>query len=173
MSEKLFNVGKVVNTHGIRGEIKVVPQTDFPDVRFAKGSQLMLIQPETNMLLNVTVESARLHKNTYMVKLQGFDNINDVEKYKGWILKVAEDHLLELAEDEYYYHEIVGCQVITEEGECLGEIVEVLSPGANDVWVVKRSKGKELLLPVIDEVIVDVDVKHKQVKIHLMEGLLD
>ncbi len=79
----------------------------------------------------------------------------------------------ELPDGEFYYHEIVGCTVVTEEGETLGEITEILSPGANDVWVVKRPKGKPLLLPYIDDVILDVDVEGKKVTARLMEGLLD
>ncbi|MCY9517738.1 ribosome maturation factor RimM [Paenibacillus apiarius] len=172
MAEKLFNVGKVVNTHGIRGEVKVFPQTDFPDVRFAQGSELLLQHPETQSTLSVTVERSRLHKNMYIVKLKQFDNINDVEKYKGWMLKVSEAQLVELPEDEYYYHEIIGCRVVTDKGEELGVIDEILAPGANDVWVVKPLKGKPILIPVIDDVLLNVDVEGKVVTVHLMEGLI-
>ncbi|MCE5168028.1 ribosome maturation factor RimM [Paenibacillus profundus] len=172
MAEKLYNVGKVVNTHGIRGEVKVFPQTDFPDVRFAQGSELILQHPETQSTLSVTVERSRLHKNMYIVKLKQFDDINDVEKYKGWMLKVSEAQLVELPEDEYYYHEIIGCRVVTDEGEELGVIDEILAPGANDVWVVKPSKGKPILIPVIDDVLLNVDIEGKVVTVHLMEGLI-
>lgn len=172
MAEKLYNVGKVVNTHGIRGEVKVFPQTDFPDVRFAQGSELIMQHPETQSTLSVTVERSRLHKNMYIVKLKQFDDINDVEKYKGWMLKVSEAQLVELPEDEYYYHEIIGCRVVTDEGEELGVIDEILAPGANDVWVVKPSKGKPILIPVIDDVLLNVDIEGKVVTVHLMEGLI-
>ncbi|GIQ68671.1 ribosome maturation factor RimM [Xylanibacillus composti] len=172
--EKLFAVGKIVNTHGIRGEIKVVPQTDFPDVRFASGSKLMLVPPEAlgEGAFPVTVKTARDHKTFLLVRLEEFDNINQVEKYKGGQLKVTEDQLLELEEGEYYYYEIVGCSVVTEDGEEIGVVKEVLTPGANDVWVVKRPKGPDLLLPVIDECVLAVDVEAKRVTVHLMEGLL-
>lgn len=108
------------------------------------------------------------------MKLEGFTDINAVEKYKGWVLKISADQQLELEEGEYYYHEIIGCRVVTEEGEELGTISEILSPGANDVWVVDRPKGsgKQLLLPVIDDVLVNVDTKEKIVTVHLMEGLI-
>lgn len=173
MSPKLYNVGKIVNTHGIRGELKVLPQTDFPEERFAKGSELVIADADNRETVPVRVEAARLHKNAYIVKLSGYDNINDVEKYKGRMLKVSEEHLADLEEGEYYYHEIVGCRVVTEEGDELGTITEILTPGANHVWVVERPKGKPVLLPVIDEVILDVDVKEKRVTVHLMEGLLE
>jgi 16S rRNA processing protein RimM len=175
MKPKLFTVGKIVNTHGIRGELKILPQTDFPDVRFEPGSVLTFLNPENGATLEATVQSARENKNVYIVKFEQFDNINEVEKYKGWVLKVTEDQLVDLSEDEYYYHEIVGCRVITDEGLELGTISEILAPGANHVWVVERPKGqgKPVLIPVIDDVILKVDVAEKTVHIHLMEGLLD
>ncbi|WP_336779612.1 ribosome maturation factor RimM [Paenibacillus illinoisensis] len=168
---EFMNVGKIVNTHGIRGELKIMPLTDFPEVRFAKNAELYLFTPDNHPVL-VHVESARLHKNMYIVRLKEYGNINEVEKFKGGIAKVSKENLAELEENEYYFHQIVGCTVVTEEGENLGTISEILTPGANDVWVVKTAAGKEILLPVIDDVVLDVDVNEKMVKVHLMEGLL-
>ncbi|MGG4127887.1 ribosome maturation factor RimM [Paenibacillus illinoisensis] len=168
---EFMNVGKVVNTHGIRGELKIMPLTDFPEVRFAKNAELYLFTPDNHPVL-VHVESARLHKNMYIVRLKEYGNINEVEKFKGGIAKVSKENLAELEENEYYFHQIVGCTVVTEEGENLGTISEILTPGANDVWVVKTAAGKEILLPVIDDVVLDVNVNEKLVKVHLMEGLL-
>lgn len=170
--ERMLNVGKIVNTHGIKGELKIWPQTDFPDVRFRKGNQLLACPPESGEPIEVEIQSVREQSNLFYLKLKGFDNINDVEKFKGWDLKVSGEDRVPLEEGEYYVRDIVGCSVVTEEGEELGKIADILSPGANDVWVVKRSKGKELLLPVIDEVVLDVDVAGKVVKVRLMEGLL-
>ncbi|MFD1178101.1 ribosome maturation factor RimM [Paenibacillus puldeungensis] len=172
MSESLLTVGKIVNTHGIRGELKIWLQTDFPDVRFAPKNQLLIINPETGEDLPVTVESSRPYKQMYIVKFNEFSNINEVEKFKGYELKVPKEDTVELPENEYYFHEIIGCRVVSDEGEELGVIDSILRPGANDVWVVKLPKGKELLLPVIDDVVLDVDVTVKLVKVHLMEGLL-
>lgn len=174
MNEKWFTVGKVVNTHGIRGELKILSQTDFGDVRFAAGSKLLMLNEASGATLEVKVISSRANKNVYIIKLEGFTDINEVEKYKGWVLKVSEANLLELDEGEYYYHEIIGCRVVTEEGEELGTISEILSPGANDVWVVDRPKGtgKQLLLPVIDDVLISVNIKEKVVTVRLMEGLI-
>ncbi|MNI54393.1 Ribosome maturation factor RimM [compost metagenome] len=171
MSDKLLIVGKIVNTQGIRGELKVLPQTDFPE-RFDADSKLIIVDAQ-NKQTPVTVQSARLHKNVYIVKFKGFDNINDVEQYKGSLLKIEEKYQGKLDEGEYYYHEILGCTVVTEEGEELGEITEILTPGANDVWVISRPKAKQVLIPVIDDVVLEVDVPNKRVKIHLMEGLID
>ncbi|WP_442600970.1 ribosome maturation factor RimM [Paenibacillus sp. KN14-4R] len=172
MSEPLYTVGEIVNTHGIRGELKVVPHTDFADQRFASGNQLIIVDVKGTQT-PVVVQSSRLHKKTYIITLKDFNNINLVEKFKGSLLKIAASEQEELEEDEYYYHEIIGCAVVTEQGETLGTIKEILSPGANDVWVVKRPMGKDLLLPVIDEVILDVNVDEKKVIVYLMEGLLE
>ncbi len=173
MSDKLYNVGKIVNTHGIRGELKILSQTDFPELRFVKGSKLILVDPESGKQIQTQVEQAREHKGMFITRFQGWDNINQVEQYKGWLVKVDEESLADLDEDEYYYHEILGCTVVTAGGEKLGEIKEILTPGANHVWVVKRPKGRDLLLPVIDEVVLEVDVDNKQVTVELMEGLLE
>ncbi|GBF71969.1 ribosome maturation factor RimM [Paenibacillus sp. 598K] len=172
MTTAWLNVGKLVNTHGLRGEVKILSQTDFPDVRFAPGSELALHAPEGDRVVPLTVQSAREHKGMFIVKWKGLDHINEVEQYKGWAVKVARDEQVELEPDEYYYYEIVGCRVVTEDGEELGEITEILSPGANDVWVVERPKGKPLLLPVIDEVLIGVDVQAKRVTVRLLEGLI-
>ncbi|WP_274651567.1 ribosome maturation factor RimM [Paenibacillus humicola] len=172
MTEQWLTVGKVVNTHGIRGEIKVVSQTDFPEERFAEGSVLWLVHPETQQRLSVEVQGARMHKNMYIVKLKGCDDINEAEKYKGWQLKVSRDDLAELDEGEYYHYEIIGCRVVTDEGAELGTVTEILSPGANDVWVVQPPKGKQVLIPVIDDVLLRVDLGTKTVTVRLMEGLI-
>jgi 16S rRNA processing protein RimM len=172
MNEPLHTVGEIVNTHGIRGELKVVPHTDFAEQRFAVGSKLVIVA-SNGIKTDVTIRTSRLHKKVYIISLKEFTNINEVEKFKGCLLKIEERYQDDLDEDEYYYHEIIGCMAVTEEGEELGEIIEILSPGANDVWVIKRPKGKELLIPVINDVVIDVDVENKKVIVSLMEGLLD
>jgi 16S rRNA processing protein RimM len=172
MEERLLNIGKIVNTQGIKGEVKVYPQTDFPEVRFKAGNKLLMYPPESGEPITVEIVSARAQKKMFVLQLKGFDNINQVEKYKGWEFKVSDAERVPLPEGEYYIRDIVGCTVETDEGEQLGVISDILSPGANDIWVVKLTNGKELLLPVIDDVVLDVDIAVRKVKVHLMEGLL-
>ncbi|MDQ0192758.1 ribosome maturation factor RimM [Paenibacillus wynnii] len=173
MTEDLLTVGRLANTHGIRGEVKILSYSDFPEVRFAPGKKLLVV-PENGSAFDVIVESTREHKGMYITKLKGYTNINQVEKYKGSLLKVPSTDLVELPDNEYYFHQIIGCAVYTDEPgtEPLGMITEILTPGANHVWVVKPSKGADILIPVIDEVVLDVDVQARRVTIHLMEGLL-
>ncbi|MGD8190175.1 ribosome maturation factor RimM [Brevibacillus ginsengisoli] len=172
MTEKhYYTVGKLVNTQGLRGEVRVVSTTDFADERFAVGNELLLFHPTLHKPLTVKIASRRSHKEFELLKFEGLDSINDIEKYKGGELKISEDELLELEDDEFYIHQLVGCQVFTDEGEDLGKIVEILQPGSNDVWVVKGKRG-EILLPFIDDCIKEVDVVNKRVVCHILEGLL-
>lgn len=173
MTEEL-TVGRLVNTHGIRGEVKILSHTDFPDVRFAPGKKLVLIPADGSPRFEVIVESAKEHKGMFIAKLKGYTNINQIEKYKGSLLKVPGDDLVELPENEYYFHHIVGCEVYTDEdgSQPLGTITDILQPGANDVWVVKPAKGQDILIPVINDVVLDVDTAARKITVHLMEGLL-
>ncbi|GAX90389.1 ribosome maturation factor RimM [Effusibacillus lacus] len=172
MEERLIRVGSLVNTQGIRGEVRVISHTDFPEKRFARGSRLILVHPQLPRI-ELEVASARKHKNFYLLRFVGHPSINDVERYKGGELKIRETELESLPEGSNYIFELVGCRVETEDGEELGELVEVLQPGANDVYVVKPPKGKSILLPAIPECIKEVDVANKLVRVHLMEGLMD
>ncbi|MGL4819888.1 MAG: ribosome maturation factor RimM, partial [Bacilli bacterium] len=163
---------KIINTHGIRGEVKVMSHTDFEEERFQAGNTLYVI-PNRGDAIAVEIATVRMHKGFYLMTFKGLNNINDVEKWKGLMLQVPETALGELPEGEYYYHQIVGCEVFTDEGTLLGTVKEVLSPGANDVWVVQGERKKEYYIPYIDSVVNMVDVAEKKIIITPLEGLLD
>ncbi|MBU9720294.1 MULTISPECIES: ribosome maturation factor RimM [Bacillaceae] len=169
-----LNVGKIVNTHGIRGEVRVISRTDFPEERYAAGNTLYATD-EKGDRTPLQVSSWRKHKQFDLLTFEGYDNVNEVEQFKGKILQVDPENIDdELLEGEYYYHEIVGCNVFTEAGEELGKVKEILSPGANDVWVVQRKgNGKDILLPYIEQVVKEIDVEDKKIVVELMEGLLE
>ncbi|MCD8510826.1 MAG: ribosome maturation factor RimM [Bacillus sp. (in: Bacteria)] len=169
-----LNVGKIVNTHGIRGEVRVISRTDFPERRYATGNTLY-IQTASGEHLPVTVASWRQHKQFDLLTFEGYENVNEVEQFKGSLLQIHQTALGdELEEGEFYYHEIIGAQVFTVAGEELGKIKEILSPGANDVWVIQRNgPGKDILIPYIKEVVKEVSIADKKVIIQPMEGLLD
>lgn len=170
--EKWFNVGKIVNTQGIKGEVRVISTTDFPEERYKKGNVLFLFLPKNETPVQLTIKSHRKHKNFDLLLFEGYENINEVEKFRDGIIKVPESQLVELDEGEFYFHEIIGCLVFTKHGEEVGKVTEILTPGANDVWVVKGKKGKEILIPYIDDVVKKVDLKEKIILIDPMEGLL-
>ncbi|MFC4557093.1 ribosome maturation factor RimM [Virgibacillus kekensis] len=171
MTDRLFEVGKIVNTHGIKGEVKVLRISDFEE-RFKPGNILYLTQGN-KQIVELEVASHRQHKGFDLLQFKGYENINDVEHFKGDLLNIKEEQLTDLDEDEFYYHEIIGCEVYLDNGEKLGTIKEILSPGANDVWVVKQQKGKDILVPYIEDVVKEVEPEDGKVIIKPMEGLLD
>jgi 16S rRNA processing protein RimM len=170
--EKYFNVGKIVNTHGIKGEVRVISRTDFPEERYKVGNTLLLFLPGSKEPVEVIVKSHRTHKNFNLLTFEGYDNVNQVEKFRDGILKVPESQRGKLEEGEFYLQDIIGCLMFTTKGEEIGKVVEILSPGANDVWVVKNAKGKEVLIPYIEDIVKKVDVIEKIILIDPMEGLL-
>ena len=174
MEEQWLTIGKIVNTHGIRGEVKVWSETDFPEERFAKGKRLWLVHPENRAMQElVTVVNARLHKQVYIIKLQNFHELNHVLPFKGWFIKVKGDDKVPLRPNEYYFNEIIGCEVITDEMEKIGQVESILRPGANDVWVVQQTNGKLAYIPYIDDVVLSVDPARRIIVIRVMEGLLE
>lgn len=169
-----FNVGRIVNTHGIRGEVRVISSTDFEEIRFRPGSKLAIFKKGEKKPTWVTVESSRRHKNFILLSFEGFNNINLVEPFKEGLLKVTKDQLVddELEENEYYYFEIIDCKVYSEEGTYIGIVTNILQTGANDVWEIEEDNGKKHYIPYIEDVVKDVDVENKKITIHVMEGLL-
>ncbi|MDO4679711.1 MAG: ribosome maturation factor RimM [Aerococcus sp.] len=173
MSE-FYLVGKIVNTQGLKGEVRVMSQTDFPEERFKVGSQLTIFD-RNRPVETVEVDRHRRQKQFEIVHFKGFDDINQVEPFKGMTLQVAEENRKDqLGQETYYYDDIIGLQVQDESGNKIGVIDSILSLGSNDVWVLKRSdNGKELLIPVIHDVVKQVDLTRQTVTIALIEGLMD
>lgn len=168
-----YNVGKIVNTHGLRGEVRVLSSTDFPEERFVKGEKVTAFMPDKKEQVTFTIKVARQHKQFYLLTFEGYEDINLVEKYKGADLKISEDQLFELDENEFYYYEIIGCKVFKDEGTLIGTVIEILTPGANDVWVVKTPQNKEVLIPYIESVVKIINIEEKKIVIEEMEGLFD
>lgn len=167
-----FNVGKIVNTHGIRGEVRVMSRTDFPEERFAVGNKLGLFKPKEKKPIIVKVASHRVHKNFDLLTFEGYPTINEVEQFKESYLKVPEYDLGDLEEGAFYHHEILGCRVLSTEGEEIGTVTEILETGANDVWEVSPETGKKHYIPYIEDVVKSVDVEEKKITIEVLEGLL-
>ena len=166
--EGLLEIGQIVNSYGIKGFFKIVPFTD--DItRFDK---LKTVYIEKNKkLLKMEIEEVRYHKNLVLLKLKGIDDINDTEQYKNCYLKIDRKDAVELQENSYFIVDLIGMEVVTDEGVLLGNLIDVFPTGSNDVYVVKDEKGKQTLLPAIKEVIKNVDVENKKMTVHLMEGL--
>lgn len=171
-----YRVARIVNTFGIRGQLKLIADTDFPEERFASGKTLYILKDlNSQPLASVQVAKAAIHKGTWLISFVGYDNINQVEGFKGCWLAIDESEQDELEEDSYYHHQLLGLEVVTLEGKTLGKIKEILQLGSNDVFVVQRNipKAKDALIPFIGDVVKAVDLEAGQVKVELMEGLID
>lgn len=170
MQERMFNIGKVINTHGVKGEVKVFRMTDFGE-RFSPGNTVYLTN-DTG-LKELVIDTHRVHKGFDLIQFKGHDAIDFVESFKGAYLQIYESQQAELEENAYYFHEIIGCDVFSDTGEAIGAVKDILTPGANDVWVIDSGKGKDILIPYIADVVKKVDTTHKQIVISPMEGLFD
>ncbi len=169
--DDLFRIGVYANTHGVRGEIKVFPTTE--DVRRFDYLKELVMDCGKEGMKTFEVKSARYFKNMVILKFKGIDNINDIEKYKGAELFVTRENAIPLEEDEFYIADIIGAEVVSDTGESLGELKDVMQTGANDVYVVGLKNGKEGLFPAIPDCIKEVDVENKRLVVHVMPGLLD
>ena len=166
----LFQVGTISSTHGVRGEVKVYPTTD--DVRRFKKLKEVLLDTGKEML-TLEVESVKFFKQFAILKFKGIDTLNDVEKYRMKNLFVTRANAVKLQKDEYFIADLIGLSVFTDGGENFGELTDVIQTGANDVYVVTMADGKEVLMPAIKECILSVDMEKRQMKVHVMDGLLD
>ena len=168
--EKYLRVGVISSSHGVRGEAKIFPTTD--DVqRFKKLKTCILDTGRKYKELHI--ESVKFFKQMVILKFKEITSIDELMPYKGKDLLVTRDQAVKLEENEYFICDLIGLRVVTDEGEDFGVLTDVIQTGANDVYEVKRPDGKEVLLPVIDECILDVDLEKQQVTAHIMPGLVD
>ena len=169
--ENLLQVGAILDTHGLRGEVKVFPTTDDPS-RYDDLEGVELLTKE-GKYVHLEVEKVRYFKNLVIVKFKHYDNINDIEQYKKCNLYVTRENAVELEEDEYFVADLIGLNAKSDEGEDLGKLVDVLTTGANDVYVIKGADGEELLVPAIHDCVQEVNVEEGYVVLHLLPGLRD
>ncbi len=165
-----LNLGEIVNTHGVKGEIRVQSVTDNPEERYQPGTELIINQGAGEMV-NVTVRSHRKHKSFDLLTFEEFTSINEVEGFKTKMLQIERQNLPELEAGFFYESDLLGLKVLTEAKEEIGTIKEILFLPANDVWVVKRANKKDLLLPVIPAVILKVDLEAQEIIVNVLEGL--
>lgn len=165
-----LQVGVVTQTHGIRGEVKVFPTTD--DVNRFKKLKEVILETEKERL-TLTIEGVKFFKQYVILKFREYDSINDIEKYKGARLLVPREKAVKLQKDEYFVADLIGMQVVTEDGVPFGNLKNVLGTGANDVYVVETAEGKEVMLPAIKECVLQIDMEKGVITVHIMDGLLD
>ena len=168
--EQVFQVGIISSTHGVRGEVKVFPTTD--DMKRFKKLKDVLVDTG-NEYLTLQVEGGKFFKQFAILKFKGYDNIDDIVKYKGKGLFVTRENAVKLQKDEYFIADLIGLKVVNEDESFTGVLKDVMETGANDVYVVESSDGKEVLIPAIKDCILKVDFEKEQILVHLLDGLLD
>ena len=168
--ENLLRVGVITTTHGVRGEVKVFPTTDDPQ-RFKKLKQVILDNGKQQMDLEIA--SVKFFKNMVILKFKGLDNINDVEKFKQADLLVTRENAVKLKPGEYFIADLIGLKGISDEGEDLGELTDVIQTGANDVYVFSKEGMSDLLVPKIPDCVKDISLEEGTVLVHLLPGLRD
>ncbi len=169
-TEDMLRIGVVTKPHGLKGEVKVFPTTSDTE-RFKDCDEVYLVTK--NELLTLHVTGVKYFKKQVILKFREFDRIEDVEGFHQCDLMVTRDEAIELGEGEYFLYDVPGCTVVSDEGETIGEVKDVLETGANAVFVIETTDGKEVLFPVIDDCILSVDIDKKNVTAHILPGLLD
>lgn len=168
--EQTLRVGVITSTHGIRGEVKVFPTTDDPK-RFDYLEEVIVDMKREPVKLEI--EGAKYFKQFVILKFKGYDNINDIQQFVKKDLLVTRENAVELEEGEFFICDLVGLKVVTDEGEELGVLKDIMQTGANDVYVVGMKDGSEVLIPSIPQCILEKNPEEGYIRVHLLKGLLD
>ncbi|MDI3538133.1 MAG: rRNA processing protein RimM [Bacillota bacterium] len=167
--DELVTIGQVTSAHGVRGEMNLALLTDFPErVRRLKRVYLVLGEEVRGPY---AVTRARLAGSKAIIKLEGIDTREAAKALGKWEVAVTKDDVVELPPGHYYYFQLVGLPVYTTEGENLGNVVEIIDLPSNDVYVVKNDAGQEILLPATHEVVREINLEDKYLKVYLIPGL--
>ena len=166
--QKRLEIGQIVNTFGIKGEVKVVPFTD--DINRFDDLEKVYVKTKKESKL-YKVENVRYHKNMVLLKFEGINNPEDAELLKNSFLEVDREDAIPLEEGTYFIVDLIGLDVYTDDGKILGKVEDIYNTGANDIYVVKDELGKQILLPGIDDVIKEVKLEDRII-VHLIPGLI-
>ncbi len=166
----MVSIGRLAGTFGVRGSLKMVALTDFPE-RFHSMQRVILNQG--GRLQTLTIESVQPHQQQFLIKFEGVDNKEEARLLVNALLQVEEKDVHPLPEGVYYHFQLIGLQVFDRERGLLGEISDILETGANDVYVVQSPRYGEVLLPSTEEVVLDIDLDKGRVDVDLLPGLIE
>jgi 16S rRNA processing protein RimM len=167
---KYLEVGKIVGTHGIRGEVKIISDSDFRNERFKKNQKLYVKKQE--VMEEITIDSHRVHKNWDLITFNKITDINLVLDYVGSLVFVNREELPILPQHEYYYDDLIGLKVYLEDNTLIGEVTDITNLPRGILLVVTKLDGKESLIPFVAEFVKSVDQSHQRIIITPIEGLL-
>ena len=161
-----IKIGKIVNTVGLKGEVKVYNYSD--SIEIYETIESIYVEDRLTVIENV-----RAQKNMVILKLEGADDRNAAEALRGKELYITEDDLPELPEGQYYVRDLIGMSVTEEDGNLLGHVTDVLQNTAQDIFEVESENGKKLLIPKVDQFVLDIDAEKREITVGLIEGMLD
>ena len=161
-----IKIGKIVNTVGLKGEVKVYNYSD--SIEIYETIESIYVEDRLTVIENV-----RAQKNMVILKLEGADDRNAAEALRGKELYITEDDLPELPEGQYYVRDLIGMSVTEEDGNLLGHVTDVLQNTAQDIFEVESENGKKLLIPKVEQFVLDIDAEKREITIRLIEGMLD
>lgn len=167
--EKYLEVGQIVNTFGIKGQVKVVPFTDDIN-RFDELKEIYI--EKKNELKLFQIEKVNYNKNVVLLKLKGIDSIEEANVYRNCYIKIDRKDARKLPKDTYFIVDLLGLDVYTDENKLLGKVDDIYNTGSNDIYVVKDEMGKQILLPAIKDVLKQVDLDNGKIIVHIINGLL-
>jgi len=168
--QALVLIGRIVRPHGVRGDLKVLPLTDWPE-RFESLTTIHL-KPLKGSCRQVEIQNARFQKNGIILKLAGIDDLDTAETLRGFELYVTPDQIPPLPDGYVHLHDLMGLQVLTDSRDCIGEVTDILKMPAHDVYVVSQGE-KEILIPAVKQFVKLVDLEKGEIIITPIEGLLD
>ena len=168
--EELIPVGKIIGTHGIKGQMKLHSYSGNADS--LKAARCITLKSPAGTLREFTITSFKANSGKFIISLQGFDDINLLDPLMGNEVFLKRGQLPGLDEDEYYWSDLLGLQVFTDDGTLLGKVADIFETGSSDIYVV-RGEGREYLIPAIADVIRNVDPAGGRIVITPLDGLLD
>lgn len=171
MDDDLITIGKVLKPRGLKGELKVLSLTDFPS-RFSELKEIILTSPDGYNISCKVKKGIRFQKGFALLSLEGYDTIEKAEGFRNWLVRIPQDKIKGLPEGHYYWVDLIGMKVYSDNGLFIGELIDIFPTGGNDVFVVK-GRVKEHLIPATLEVVKDVDVANKRMTIHIIKGLIE
>lgn len=166
----MIMVGKITNTHGHKGAVKVQSMTDYPE-RFEELQEVFMVDGDKKE--KMTINSVKYQKSNLILEIDEIKDMNQAELYKGKYLYIEMKDIRPLPEGEFYIFQLIGLKVY-ENNNYLGEIFDIIQTGSNDVYIVKNEKnGKEILIPALKKVVMNIDIENKKMQVELLEGMLD
>lgn len=169
---EMIIVGDIVNTHGLRGELKILSDSDFKSERFVINNKFYILDKKKQILETVILTNYRTHKNFDLLTFANKPSIQDVEQYKGLYLAIKRDTARDLADDEGYYHsEIIACDIYNQNDVYLGKVYKIADTPAYDLWYIKRDGKKDLIVPFTENFVTEIDIEHKKIIVNLLEGM--